>query len=425
MIVAAASALFVILLLAGVPLFVSIGSVTALCLVAGDYGLAMAAQQIFSISDRTALAAVPLFILTSTMMAKGEGARRLVDFIHALVGWLPGGTTLTAVAACLIFAALAGLSPAAIIAVGAMMYPALVNAGYGERFSLGLLTSAGSLGILVPPSIVVVVFGVVGEVNIEALFIAGALPITLIASLFIAYSFWVGVKKGVWRDRFDASAIVKKFAAGFWAIMLPVIVGGGIYTGLVTVTQAAAIGAVYAFVMEIFFYRSLKIKHIPALSRQAGVMIGALLIIIAVTFGFNWILTVEGAPDSLTAWIVERFHSRAAFLLAVNILLLFLGCVMDILSAVFITAPLLLPAAVAMGIDPVHFGVIFIVNFEIGYLTPPVGINLFTSGAAFRKPVSEVARASFPFLVLMLFALALITYWPPLSLWLVRLSGNM
>jgi C4-dicarboxylate transporter, DctM subunit len=418
-------AAFVALLLAGVPLFATIGIVTAICLLSGGYPLTMIPQQLFSMADRTSLTAIPLFVLISSLMAQGSGARRLVSFVRALVGWLPGGLTIATIAACLIFAALAGLSPAAIIAVGAMMYPGLVLGGFDERFSLGFVTSAGSLGILVPPSIVVIIFGVVGEVNIEALFIAGVLPIAIIASLFVIYSFLIGRRRGVKRDKFEPATIAKSFVSGFWAILLPIGIGGGIYTGLLTVTQAAALGAVYTFAVEILFYRSLNLRDLPRILRESGEMVGLLLVIIAVTFGFNWYLTAESVPQALSGWIAAHFHSPFAFLLAVNVLLLFLGCIMDVLSAIFITVPLLLPAAVAMGINPIHFGIVFIINFEIGYLTPPVGINLFTSSAVFKKPVAEVARASLPFLALLLGALALITYYPPATLFLVRLTGNM
>jgi C4-dicarboxylate transporter DctM subunit len=419
------AAVFIALMLLGVPLFAVIGTVTAICLILTGSPLTILAQQIFSIADRTALPAIPLFILISVLMAEGSSAKRLVSFVRALVGWLPGGLPLTTLAACIIFAGLSGMTPAAIIAVGVMLYPGLIQGGYSEKFSLGFVTSAGSLGILVPPSIVVLIFGVVGEVNIEALFIAGVAPIFLISTLFIIYSFIVGARAGVKRDPFQPKTIAKRFHEGFWAILLPVVIGGGIYSGLVTVTQAAAVGAVYAFIVEMFFYKSLKLSDLPRLSRGAGATIGLLLVILAVTFGFNWYLTTNGIPDALTGWIAAHFHSRIAFLLAVNVLLLFLGCLMDIMSAIFITVPLLLPAAVAMGINPIHFGIIFIVNFEIGYLTPPVGINLFTSSAAFRKPVVEVAGAVLPYLGLLLAALAAITFYPPLTLFLVKLTGNM
>lgn len=416
---------FLLLMLLGVPLFAVIGTVTAICLLLSDSPLMILAQQFFSIADRTALPAIPLFILISTLMAKGSSAKRLVNFVRALVGWLPGGMPLATLTACIIFAALAGMTPAAIIAVGAMIYPGLIKGGYSERFSLGFVTSAGSLGILVPPSIVVLIFGVVGEVNIEALFIAAVVPIAIISVLFYIYSLVVGARAGIKREPFMPREIVKRFISGFWAILLPIGIGGGIYSGLVTVTQAAALGAVYAFIVEIFFYRTLKLRDIPRLSYGAGTTVGLLLVIIAVTFGFNWYLTTNGVPDALTEWIAAHFHSKVSFLLAVNVLLLFLGCLMDIMSAIFITVPLLLPAAVAMGIDPIHFGIIFIVNFEIGYLTPPVGINLFTSSAAFKRPVIAVSRAVMPYLVLLLAALALITFYPPITLFLVKLTGNM
>lgn len=424
MVTIAIIAVFLVLLLLGTPLFVTIGAVTALCMVwAGDYPLMIMFQQMFSMADSTALLAIPLFIVASTFMTSGRSAGRLVDFVRSLVGWLPGGMALSTIFGCLIFAALSGLSPAAIISVGAIMLPGLTGAGYSERFSLGLVTSSGSLGILVPPSIVVLIFGIVGEVNIEALFIAGVTPIIIITTLFMVYSLYVG--KLVARERFDLRKVFSSVWSGIWAVLLPVIVGWGIFSGAMTVVQAGAIAAVYAFVVEFFFYRSLKLAELPGLLREAGAMIGMLLIIISVTYSFNWFLTVQGIPMTLTDWILEHFKSPIAFLLSVNILLLFLGCLMDILSAVFITVPLLLPAAVAMGVDPIHFGIVFIINFEIGYLTPPVGINLFTSGAVFKKPVETVARSVVPFLLLLLCALILVTYVPSVTLWLVRLSGNM
>jgi len=303
------------------------------------------------------------------------------------------------------------------------MLPGLVKSNYSERFALGLVTSAGAIGILVPPSLVVLIFGVVAEVSIEDLFLAGVAPIILVTVLFTAYSIIVGARAGVARDPFSPAAIAGKFISGFWAILLPAIIAAGIMSGGLTVTQAGAIAAVYAFTVEFLIYRSLPPIRLPGLLREAGSMIGMLLIIIAVTFSFNWFLTVQGIPGLLTDWIVAHFRSPIFFLIAVNVLLLFLGCLMDILSAVFITVPLLLPAATAMGIDPIHFGIIFIVNFEIGYLTPPVGINLFTSGAVFKKPLGAVARSVLPFLCLMLVVLVLITYFPSIPLWLVKLSG--
>jgi len=488
-------ALFLVLLLARVPLFLCIGAVTALCLYLFTYSdIVMLLQPVPSIAEKEALLAVPLFIITSTFMTRGSSAGKLVDFIKALVGWLPGGMALATIGSCLIFAALAGLSPAAIIAVGSTMLPGLVKSGYSERFSLGLVTSSGALGILVPPSIVVLVFAVVAggtlsvdeipggvpqaapaaatvvdgglpawaqapgkdiepgqadgesrsgyfepqaalggdsagktglpKVTIEALFTAGVVPIALLAFLFTGYAMAAGRKTG-YRQPFAGKEILRGLTGGFWPILLPAIICILIIGGYTTVTQAGAIAAGYAFLVEFVIYRTLPLKKLPALLREAGSMIGMLLIIIAATFSFNTFLTAQEVPATLTEWIRTHFHSPVMFLLAVNVLLLLLGCVMDILSAVFITVPLLLPAAVfAMGINPIHFGVIFIVNFEIGYLTPPVGINLFTSGAVFNKPVETVARSVLPFLALMLGALVLITYYPPLSLWLVELTGT-
>lgn len=417
--------IFLLLLFAGIPIFIIIGGITAAGMTGADYPLMLLFQQMFSMAEHKELLAIPLFITASTFMTRGSGAKKLVDFTRQLVGWLPGGMAMATIGSCLIFAALSGMSPTAIIAVGALMLPGLTKGGYSEKFSLGLVTSSGSLGILVPPSIVVLIFGVVGEVNIEALFIAGVIPIFLIASIFTAYSIYTGKKDGVKNPPADGAAIRASFFSAIWALLMPIIICAGIFSGKMTVTQAGAIAAVYALLCETVIYRSFKLSALPSIMREAGAMTGMLMIIISVTFGFNWFLTVQGIPAMLTDWIIAHFHSSFTFLVAVNILLLFLGCLMDILSAVFITVPLLLPAAIAMGIDPVHFGIIFIVNFEIGYLTPPVGINLFTSSAVFRKPVDEVARSVAPFLALMLAALIAITYYPPLSLWLVHLTGNM
>ncbi len=416
-------AVAVVLLICGTPLFAVMALLTgALIVIDGSIPLSVVVQQFLSVAERSELVAIPLFILVSVMMTRGRSARELVGFLKAVVSRLPGGLPLTVILGCIVFASIAGLSPAAIIAIGTMMYPGLVKAGYPEKFALGLVTSAGGLGILVPPSIVVLVFGIVGEVNIESLFIAAVVPVVIIVSAFAAYCI------AKWK-RGDAEHIPgetwRTFRSGFWAIMLPVVVGGGIFSGRLNIIQAAACATVYTFLIECLIYRTIKLRDMSGIIREAGSMTGMLLIIIAVTMSFNWFLTVRGIPYEITEHIVSVFSSPVTFLLAVNVLLLFLGCMMDILSAVFITVPLLLPAAMQMGISPVHFGIIFIINFEIGYLTPPVGLNLFTAGAVFKKPVNEVARAAAPFLLILLAVLLAVTYVPQLSLWLPQIFGKL
>lgn len=414
-----AAAIFVLLILIGLPLFIVFGVGTAICLHVDGYPLTMIPQQMFSIVDKDVLLAIPLFVLASTLLTRGEGAARITAFFSSLIDWLPGGVALATIGACVFFAAVSGLSPTAIITAGALMAPALNSASYPERFGLGLVTSAGSLGILVPPSIVVIIFGIMGEVNIQHLFVGALTPIFLIVLLFSAYSIAVSARHGIKSSTFSPGRIWLLFLKAFWGLMISFIIAG-IYSGLLNITQAAAVTAAYALFLELAVYRKIGPRELPAAFRRTAAITGMILIIISVAMSFNWFLTVQGAPLRVTEFITSRVSSPFAFLLAVNAALLFLGCIMDILSAIFITAPLLLPAAIALGIDPVHFGIVFIINFEIGYLTPPVGINLFTSGAVFGKPIMEVARASMPFLALLLGALLLITYFPALVLWPLR-----
>ncbi|MEW6201780.1 MAG: TRAP transporter large permease subunit [bacterium] len=410
---------FLILLLAGVPLFIVIGILSAVCLHLEGYPLMMVPQQMFSITEKEVLLAIPFFVLASVVMTRGRSAEKIIKFLSSLVDWLPGGLAVAAIAGCIFFAAVSGLSPTAVIAMGGMMFPALVGARFTERFSTGLLTAAGSLGILVPPSIVVIIFGIVGEVNIQHLFVAGLAPILIIALLFGIYSVVISHRAGVERSRFSFSRMWGSFFGGFWALLSSVFIAG-IYTGWFSVTQASALVAGYVLFVEIVIYRSIAVRQLPEIFRRAATVAGTILIIIATAMSFNWFLTVEGVPMHITEFITAHFSSRIGFLIAVNVLLLFLGCIMDIMSAIFITVPLLLPAATALGIDPIHFGIVFIVNFEIGYLTPPVGINLFAASAVFRKEMVEVARAVLPFLVLLLIALILVTYFPDISLWMLR-----
>ncbi|MFH1539551.1 MAG: TRAP transporter large permease subunit [bacterium] len=411
--------IFVGLILAGLPLFVVLGAGSAICLHLDGYPLVMIPQQMFSIVEKDVLLAIPLFVLASTLLTRGEGAGRIADFFRSLVDWLPGGVALATIAACIFFAAISGLSPTAIITVGALMAPALKDAKYPDGFSLGLVTSAGSLGILVPPSIVVIIFGIMGEVNIQHLFVAGLTPILLIATLFAAYSVAVTRRTEMKSSVFSPRRIFEMFFRSFWALMVSLIIAG-IYSGWFTITQAAAVAAAYALALELCIYRKISIRELPEIFRRAAAITGMILIIISVAMSFNWFLTVQGVPFRVTEFITENVSSKLMFLVFVNVFLLLLGCIMDILSAIFITVPLLLPAAVALGIDPVHFGIVFIVNFEIGYLTPPIGINLFTSSAVFRKQILEVSRSVLPFLALLLLALVLVTYFPALTLWPLR-----
>lgn len=422
----------------GSPLFVIIGVLAAMCFsLYGEEGLyqvgacatldpeAICGYDTFpakmaALTTKNVLLAIPFFVVSGAIMSEGDIANRLVSFARALVGWLPGGLAVATVGGCVFFAAISGSSPVTVIAIGSMMFPALVKAGYQERLSLGLVTTAGSLGILIPPSIPMLVFAIVAggraPLDVGELFLAGILPGLMIALLLSLYSMWVaGRDPRIERSRFTFAEVIARFRDGFWAVMLPVIILGGIYSGLFTATEAAAVSVVYALVVELAIHRKIGTAHLPKILSESAVMMGTLLIIMALAFGLNDFLVEEKIPDMAVEWIRSMELTPLQFLLIINLLLLVVGALMDSISAIVIIAPLLKPISDQLGIDPVHLGIIFIVNLEIGYLTPPIGINLFVASSVFEKPLGEVIRSVVPFIMLMLVGLGIVTYVPSIS----------
>ncbi|MGH1341451.1 MAG: TRAP transporter large permease [Nannocystales bacterium] len=419
----------------GSPLFVIIGVLAALCfLIYGDgytvescatlrrdsiCGFETFPSKMADLSTKPVLLAIPFFVVSGAIMSAGDIANRLVMFAKALVGWLPGGLAIATVGGCVFFAAISGSSPVTVIAIGSMMYPALTKAGYSDAFSMGLVTSAGSLGILIPPSIPMLVFAIVGgstaAIDIGELFMAGILPGVLIAGLLSLYAVFVAGRAGGERERFDFKEVFQAFLDGFWAISLPALILGGIYTGLFTATEAAAVSVVYALVVELYIHRTLTWSQLPKVLSEAGVLMGTLLIIMALAFGLNDFLVEQQVPELAVEWIVSKNFTPVQFLLMVNVFLLVVGALMDSISAILVIAPLLTPIAATLGIDPIHMGVIFIVNLEIGYLTPPIGINLFVASAAFKKPMGLVMKSVVPFIGLMFVGLMVVTYVPTVS----------
>ncbi|MCX4247316.1 TRAP transporter large permease [Paraliomyxa miuraensis] len=427
-----------IMVLLGSPLFVIIGVLAAMCFVLyGEpafydpgqcttlspdaiCGFDTFPAKMADLTSKNVLLAIPFFVVSGAIMSAGDIANRLVAFAKALVGWMPGGLAVATVGGCIFFAAISGSSPVTVIAIGSMMYPALVKAGYDGRFSMGLVTTAGSLGILIPPSIPMLVFAIVagGRVPLDVgeLFLAGILPGALIGVLLSLYSMWVAHRSGrTERSRYSFREVADRFRDGFWAVMLPVVILGGIYSGLFTPTEAAAVSVIYALVVELCIHREIGPEHLPKILSESAVMMGTLLIIMALAFGLNDFLVEEKIPDMAVESIRAMKLSPLQFLLIINLLLLVVGALMDSISAIVIIAPLLKPIADQLGIDPVHLGVIFIVNLEIGYLTPPIGINLFVASAAFKKPLGEVIKSVIPFIGLMFVGLGIVTYVPTLS----------
>jgi C4-dicarboxylate transporter DctM subunit len=423
--------LFVILAIAalaaiGAPLFVIVGAATALCLSIftelGSFSdLRVLVQHIENLATKQEFLAIPLFMASGAIMTKGGMARRLVELMRELLAGFPGGLAVAAVAACMVFAAISGSSPVTLIAVGSMMFPALLQSRYPENFSLGLVTTAGSLGCLVPPSIAMLIYAIsvsgAGAVDPSDLFLGGLIPACLVAGMLAVYSVIVSARiPDLDRQKFSFARVKEKLREGIFALALPFIVLGGIYGGFYTPSQAGAVSVVYSLVVTIFIHRELTLKSALEAMIQAAQLMGTLLPIIVLAFGLNEFLALIDVQEHFGDAVRAVDPSPAMVLLFVNVVLIVLGALMDSISATLIFAPLLAPMAMELGIDPVHFGIIFVVNMEIGYLAPPVATNLFVSSAIFQKPFGQVSRAVLPTLAITIVALGIIIYVPTVSL---------
>jgi len=376
-------------------------------------------QQLFNALDNFVLLAIPFFILAGAIMTEGEMADRLVAVIRYLVGRVPGGLAIAGLLGCIFFAALSGSSPATVIAIGGIMIPALKEAGYEEDFAIGLLTSAGSLGIVIPPSIPMILYCLVMNVSVSELFMAGIVPGLLIGVIFSLYILARARAKG-WREKgeFSWKVFGRLLNRGLWAMLLPVIVLGGIYSGIFTPTEAAAVAVAYALFVELVLYRNLSLEKLNHCLTEAALLSAALLFILAAAMTFVWLLTSEGIPAALAEWLTGWVSNRWLFLLLINLLFLALGSVMDDVSAMLILSPLLVESLRRYQINLVHYGIIMVMVIEIGFLTPPFGLNLFVAMGLTDKGLLEVSRAVLPFLLLLLLAIVLVTCFPALSLWL-------
>jgi C4-dicarboxylate transporter DctM subunit len=375
-------------------------------------------QDIWSALDREILLSIPMFLLAGAVMTRGTIARRLVRIMVALTAPIPGGLGVATVLSCAVFAAISGSSFVTMLAVGTVMFPALLAAGYPRTFSIGLICAGGTLGIIIPPSIPMILFGIMTETSITRLFIAGVLPGLLLAALLGLYAWWRN--RGLGGGRWDGREILRAFRDGLPALALPVLLLGGIYSGHFTPTEAAVAALVYALVVEGLVYREVGVKDFYRMVGETVVTLGTLLPLVAFATSLSVILDYERVPQDLVAWVQTWIDDRASFLLAANVLLLVAGAFMEVGSAIVILAPLLMPMAKVYGVDPVHFGIIMTVNLEIGYITPPVGLNLFVAMAAFKAGFAEVCRAALPFVVVMLVGLAIVSAVPALSLALTR-----
>jgi C4-dicarboxylate transporter DctM subunit len=407
--------------LIGVPLFAVIAAGALLGFQREGVDLSVVAIEFFGLSETPVLVAIPLFTFAGFLLSAGQAPQRLVVLSQALLGWLPGGLAIISLVACALFTAFTGASGVTIIALGALLYPALVQAGYDERFSLGLITSSGSLGLLFAPSLPLILYGIVAEVPVDDLFVAGVLPGLLMIAMLAIYSYWHNRKLRYVASERSAARIREAVWAARWDVPLPIVVLGGIYSGYFAVSEAAAVTALYVIFVECVVLREVPWRDLPRIMRESMVLVGAILIILGVSLASTNLMIDTGVPQRLFELVRAYVEGPTTFLLALLLFLLVLGAILDIFSATVLVVPLLLPIASQYGIDPLHLGIVFLAAMELGYLTPPVGLNLFIASHRFNKDITEVYWATQPFLIVSLFAVVIITFWPDLSLALLRL----
>jgi len=413
------------LMLTGMPISISLGlTVLTFLFTMTQVPIESVGLKLFSGLDNFGIMAIPFFILAGTFLTRGGVAKRMINFTTSLVGHWPGGLGLAGVTACALFAAICGSSVATVAAIGSIILPAMVQQGFPKRFGAGVITTSGALGILVPPSIILVLYGVSTNTSIGTLFMAGIVPGVILALMLASVTWFIAwrnnyprLPRATWRERLHA------LHDGIWGLMLVVIVLGGIYSGMFTPIEAAAVAAVYSFVITVFVYKELKLSEVPKVLLNAANLSAMLLYIITNAVLFSFLMTHEQIPQAIAAWIVEQHFSVWVFLFVVNIILLLAGNVMDPSSILLIMAPILFPLAVNLGVNPIHLGILMVVNMEVGLCHPPVGLNLYVGSGIARMGISEITIAVLPWLFAMLIFLVMITYIPEISLWLPQTLG--
>ena len=414
--------LLVLSALLGAPLFAVVLGAAMLGFMATDVDLAVVAIELYRITDTPLLVALPLFTFAGYLMAESKTSERLMNLTRSLFGWMPAGLAIVGFLACAVFTALTGASGVTIVALGALLFPMLTQSGYGERFSLGLVTASGSLGLLIVPSLPLILYGIVAQqlgvgesFTISQLFLAGIAPVMV---MILALSVWaIWRHRSVPRTEFVVAEVLLSIKAARWELALPFAVLGGVYSGYFAISEAAAVTAIYVIIIEVFIYKEVPLKKLPEVIRESMVMVGSIILILGAALAFSNYLVDSEIPQTLFEFIRAHVDSRIAFLILLNVMLLILGALLDVFSAIIIMVPLILPIAVGYGVHPVHLGIIFLANLQIGYFTPPIGMNLFISSYRFKKPILQLYAACWPFMVVLLIALMVITYVPFLSLW--------
>jgi len=384
----------------------------------GDGQLANIVVDAWDALNKEILLSIPMYILAGNIMSRGAMASRLIRMMRAVSAPVPGGLAIAAILSCALFAAVSGSGTVTLLAIGAVMYPALLDAGYPKSFAIGALCAAGTLGIIVPPSIPLILYGVMTQTSIADLFIAGIGPAGVLVTLMTAYA--IGRNRARGSEAWSWTEMRAAFRDGAWALVMPALILGGIYSGYFTATESAAVAVVYAIGVEMLVYREMSFRDLYAVLGQTTRLLGSLFPVLMLALSLNVFLAYQQVPELLVGILADSVTSRTGFLIGMNVFLLLVGCIMDIGSAILILAPILQPLAAAQGIDPVHFGIITVVNLEIGYLTPPLGLNLIVAMTVFRVEFWTICRAVLPFLALMVIGLAIVAFVPALSLFLLR-----